>query len=48
MLAVSTADSQLVAGTTSLLQAFKGALDDRLCLCPGTGGLTQEVKEFRE
>jgi len=48
MLTVSIADSQLVAGTTSLLQAFKGALDDSLCLCPGTGGLTQEVKEPQE
>ena len=45
MLTVSIADSHLVAGTTSLLQAFKGALDDRLSLCPGADSLTQQVED---
>jgi hypothetical protein len=40
--------THLAAGTVSLLQAFKGALDDRLCLYPGAGGLTQQVEEFQE
>jgi hypothetical protein len=39
--------THLAAGTASL-QAFKGALDDRLCLCPGAGGLTQQVEELQE
>ena len=40
--------THLAAGTASFLEAFKGALDDRLCLCPGAGGLTQQVEELQE